>query len=99
MKLIVDLIHEGGLSMMRYSVSDTAQYGDLTRGHRIITEETRREMRKILDEVRSGEFAREWVLENQVQRPVFNALNSRESAHPIETVGRKLREMMSWLGE
>ncbi|OEU49784.1 MAG: ketol-acid reductoisomerase [Desulfobacterales bacterium S3730MH5] len=97
LKLIVDLIYEGGLSQMRYSISDTAEYGDLTRGKRIITEETRKEMRKILDEVQSGSFAREWMLENQVNRPVFNALRRREKEHPIEEVGSRLRDMMSWL--
>ncbi|NOR05553.1 MAG: ketol-acid reductoisomerase [Deltaproteobacteria bacterium] len=97
LKLIVDLIYEGGLSQMRYSISDTAEYGDLTRGKRIITEETRKEMRKILDEVQSGRFAGEWMLENQVKRPVFNALRQREKEHPIEEVGSRLRDMMSWL--
>lgn len=97
LKLIVDLIYEGGLSQMRYSISDTAEYGDLTRGKRIITEETRKEMRRILDEVQSGRFAGEWMLENQVKRPVFNALRQREKEHPIEEVGSRLRNMMSWL--
>lgn len=97
LKLIVDLIYEGGLSQMRYSISDTAEYGDLTRGKRIITEETRKEMRRILDEVQSGRFAGEWMLENQVKRPVFNALRQREKEHPIEEVGSRLRDMMSWL--
>jgi ketol-acid reductoisomerase len=99
MKLIVDLIYEGGLERMRFSVSDTAQYGDLTRGHRIIGEETKEEMRKILQEVRSGEFAREWILENQVNRPTFKALDRAEREHPIEEVGRRLRQMMPWLKE
>jgi len=97
LKLIVDLIYEGGLSQMRYSISDTAEYGDLTRGKRIITEETRKEMRKILDEVQSGRFANEWMLENQVKRPVFNALRQREKEHALEKVGARLRDMMSWL--
>jgi ketol-acid reductoisomerase len=97
LKLIVDLIYEGGLSQMRYSISDTAEYGDLTRGKRIITEETRREMRKILEEIQSGRFANEWMLENQVKRPVFHALRQREKAHLIEEVGSRLRSMMSWL--
>jgi ketol-acid reductoisomerase len=97
LKLIVDLIYEGGLSQMRYSISDTAEYGDLTRGKRIITEETRKEMRRILDEVQSGRFANEWMLENQVKRPVFNALRQREKEHPLEEVGSRLRDMMSWL--
>lgn len=99
LKLIVDLIYEGGISYMRYSISDTAEYGDLTRGKRIITKETRQEMKKILEEVQNGSFAKEWILENQVGRPVFNALRKREAEHPIEEVGKKLRSMMSWLKE
>ncbi len=97
LKLIVDLFYQGGISYMRYSVSDTAEYGDYTRGHRIITEETREEMRQILYEVQTGEFAKEWILENQAKRPVFNALRRQEAAHPIEEVGKKLRAMMGWL--
>jgi len=97
LKLIVDLFYQGGLSFMRYSVSDTAEYGDYTRGDRIITEETRDEMRQILYEVQTGEFAREWILENKAGRPVFNALRKRDAAHPIEEVGKKLRAMMGWL--
>jgi len=97
LKLIVDLFYQGGLTFMRYSVSDTAEYGDYTRGHRIITEETREEMRQILYEVQTGEFAKEWILENQARRPVFNALRRQEAAHPIEEVGKKLRAMMGWL--
>ncbi len=99
LKLIVDLIYEGGISYMRYSISDTAEYGDLTRGKRIITQKTREEMKKILEEVQSGAFAKEWILENQVGRPVFNALRKKEAEHPIEEVGKKLRSMMSWLKE
>jgi len=97
LKLIVDLFYQGGLSYMRYSVSDTAEFGDYTRGNRVITEETRDEMRQILYEVQTGEFAREWILENQARRPVFNALRRQEAAHPIEEVGKKLRAMMGWL--
>ncbi|MGZ4913135.1 MAG: ketol-acid reductoisomerase [Halobacteriota archaeon] len=97
LKLIVDLIHEGGLSWMRHSISDTAEYGDLTRGGRIITDETRDAMRELLDEIQTGEFAREWILENQANRPVYNALLQREREHPIEIVGAQLRAMMSWL--
>lgn len=97
LKLIVDLIYEGGLSRMRYSVSDTAQFGDYMVGKRIITEETRSEMRKVLAEVQSGEFAQRWIVENMTNRPVFNAIDRREKEHPIEQVGRKLREMMPWL--
>lgn len=99
LKLIVDLIYEGGISYMRYSISDTAEYGDLTRGKRIITQKTREEMKKILEEVQSGSFAKEWILENQVGRPVFNALRKKEAEHPIEEVGKRLRSMMSWLKE
>jgi ketol-acid reductoisomerase len=97
LKLIVDLLYEGGISRMRYSVSDTAEYGDLTRGRRIITAETRQEMKKILGEIQGGEFAREWILENQANRPVFNARRRLEAQHAIEAVGQKLRGMMSWL--
>lgn len=97
MKLIVDLIYEGGLSLMRYSVSDTAQYGDMTRGKRVIGPETRRAMKEILAEIQSGAFAREWMLENAANRPSFNALAKREAAHQIEVVGKRLRAMMPWL--
>ncbi|MCG6946429.1 MAG: ketol-acid reductoisomerase [Deltaproteobacteria bacterium] len=97
LKLIVDLFYQGGISYMRYSVSDTAEYGDYSRGKRIITEETRETMQEILAEVQSGEFAREWILENQAGRPVFNALRRAEREHPIEEVGAKLRAMMPWL--
>jgi len=96
-KLIVDLIHEGGISTMRYSISNTAQYGDLTRGPRIITEETKKEMRKILKEIRDGSFAKEWILECRANKPVFNALTKRGEEHPIEEVGARLRAMMPWL--
>ncbi len=96
-KLIVDLIHEGGISNMRYSVSNTAQYGDLTRGPRVITEETKKEMKKILNEIQSGQFAKEWILENRANRPVFNALTRRSDTHSIEEVGTRLRSMMPWL--
>jgi len=97
LKLIVDLIHEHGITGMRYSISDTAEYGDLKKGKRIITEETRKEMKKLLSEIQSGEFAREWILENQAGRPVFNAVRMQEANHLIEQVGKKLRSMMSWL--
>jgi ketol-acid reductoisomerase len=96
-KLIVDLLYEGGISNMRYSISNTAQYGDLTRGPRIITEETKKEMKKILSEIQSGEFAREWMLECKANKPVFNALTRAGEGHPIEKVGAKLRAMMPWL--
>jgi ketol-acid reductoisomerase len=96
-KLIVDLIYEGGITNMRYSISNTAQYGDLTRGSRIITDETKKEMRKILREIQDGEFAREWLLECKANKPVFNALTNKGKAHPIEQIGEKLRAMMPWL--
>lgn len=97
MKLIVDLIYEGGLSYMRYSISDTAEYGDYVTGPRIITEETRDEMRQVLYEIQSGQFAREWLLENSVNRPVYNAVKKANAEHQIEVVGKKLRDMMPWL--
>lgn len=97
LKLIVDLMYQGGLSYMRYSVSDTAEYGDYTRGPRIINQATRAEMNRILEEVQAGTFAREWILENQAGRPSFNAYRKKEREHPIEVVGTKLRDMMSWL--
>ncbi len=97
LKLIVDLIYEAGISGMRYSISDTAKYGDVTRGPRIINEDVREEIWRILEEVQSGEFAREWILENQAGRPVFNALLKRDAQHPIEEVGKELRSMMSWI--
>jgi ketol-acid reductoisomerase len=96
-KLIVDLLYEGGISNMRYSISNTAQYGDLTRGPRVITSQTKDEMKKILGEIQSGEFAREWMLECKVNKPVFNALTRKGEEHPIEDVGSKLRAMMPWL--
>lgn len=98
LKLIVDLMYQGGLNYMRYSVSDTAQFGDMTRGKRIINEETRREMKNILTEVQNGQFAREWILENQANRPVFNAIDKMEKEHLIERVGKELRRMMTWIG-
>ncbi|MGD0230007.1 MAG: ketol-acid reductoisomerase [Syntrophorhabdales bacterium] len=98
LKLIVDLIYEGGVANMRDSISDTAEYGDITRGRRIITEETRWEMERILEEIQSGEFAKEWIVENMAGRPVYNALKKRDSEHLIEQVGKKLRSMMSWIG-
>jgi ketol-acid reductoisomerase len=96
-KLIVDLIYQGGIANMRYSISTTAKYGDVTRGPRIITNETKQTMKKILREIQSGRFAREWVLENQANRPVYNALLKRGKEHPIEEVGDQLRGMMPWL--
>jgi len=99
LKLIVDLMHEKGISGMRYSISDTAEYGDITRGPRIIDMETREEMWAILTEIQNGEFAREWILENQAKRPVYNALVRKGKEHMIEEVGEKLRSMMSWIGK
>ncbi|WP_003544156.1 ketol-acid reductoisomerase [Desulfotomaculum nigrificans] len=97
MKLIVDLIYEGGLGMMRYSVSNTCEYGDYTRGPRVITEETRKEMKKILSEIQSGQFAREWMLENMAKCPTFKTIARQEKEHQIEKVGAELRKMMPWL--
>jgi ketol-acid reductoisomerase len=97
LKLIVDLIYEGGIKNMRYSVSDTAQYGDLTRGRRVIDEHVREEMKKILAEVQSGQFAREWIQENENRREVFDALTRKDEDHLIEKVGEKLRGMMRWI--
>ena len=96
-KLIVDLIYQGGLAYMRYSISDTAEYGDLTRGKRIITAETRATMKKILEEIQMGAFAREWILENQAGRPMFRALREREKGLLLEEVGTRLRAMMPFL--
>ena len=96
MKLIVDMINQGGLSYMRYSISDTAEYGDYVAGKRIITEDTKNEMRKILGEIQDGSFARNWILENKANRPMFNATRRMEQNHPIEVVGKELRKMMSW---
>ncbi len=97
LKLIVDLIYEGGLSYMRFSVSDTAEYGDYTRGPRIINEQTRAEMKKILSEIQSGQFARDWINENKTGRKKFLAMREAARTQPIETVGRELREMMTFL--
>ncbi|MEE8173938.1 MAG: ketol-acid reductoisomerase [Dehalococcoidia bacterium] len=97
LKLIVDLIYQGGLSYMRYSVSDTAEYGDYSRGPRVINDLVREEMRQILDEVQDGTFAREWILENLAGRPSFNAMRRWEAEQEIEIVGKRLRDMMPWL--
>ena len=97
MKLIVDLMYEGGMAAMRYSVSDTAEYGDYVSGPRVITEETKKEMKKILAEIQDGTFARNWILENQANRPAFQAMRRRGAEHQIERVGKELRSMMSWL--
>ena len=97
LKLIVDLMYEGGIANMRYSISNTAEYGDLTRGPRIITEETRQEMKRILHEIQTGQFAREFILENQAGAPVLKAQRRLSKAHPVEVVGEKLRAMMPWI--
>ncbi len=97
LKLIVDLMYEKGITGMRFSISDTAEYGDITRGKRVINEDTRAEMRKILKEIQNGEFATEWILENKAGRPSFNAVQRREAHHQIEIVGKKLRSLMSWI--
>ncbi|MFQ5882674.1 MAG: ketol-acid reductoisomerase [Candidatus Methylomirabilales bacterium] len=97
LKLIVDLFYQGGLAYMRYSVSDTAEYGDYSRGPRVINEAVRAEMKKLLQEIQDGTFAREWILENQAGRPSFLALRKKDAEHPIEVVGRELRSMMSWI--
>ncbi len=99
LKLIVDLVYEGGIGNMRYSISTTAAYGDVTRGRRLITDETRKEMKKILGEIQSGEFAKEFIIENQANRPVFNALLKKDSEHLIEQVGDRLRKMMPFVGK
>ncbi|MDQ1521261.1 MAG: ketol-acid reductoisomerase [Actinomycetota bacterium] len=96
-KLIVDLIYEGGIAAMNYSISDTAEYGEMSRGPRIITSKTKDEMRKILDEIRSGEFAKEWIAENENGRPNFNRMRDAAAKHPIEGVGAQLRSMMPWI--
>ncbi len=96
MKLIIDLVNKGGLSFMRYSISDTAEYGDYVTGKRIITEETRKEMKNVLSEIQDGSFARNWILENQANRPFFNAKRRMEQDSQVETVGKELRKMMSW---
>ena len=96
MKLIVDMINEGGFANMRYSISDTAEYGDYQIGRRIITDDTRKEMKKVLQEIQEGDFARNWILENQSGRAGFNARRRIESQHPVETVGKELRKMMPW---
>lgn len=97
LKLIVDLFYQGGLNYMRYSVSNTAEYGDYTRGPRIVTDQTRAEMKKILSEIQSGQFARDWLLENRAGQASFHATRRRERSHPIELIGKQLRRMMTWI--
>jgi ketol-acid reductoisomerase len=98
-KLIVDLIYEGGIANMRYSISNTAEYGDYTRGPRIVTDETKKEMKRILDDIQSGRFARDWVQENNAGQPSFKAMRRRSAEHPIEEVGARLRGMMPWIAK
>jgi ketol-acid reductoisomerase len=97
MKLIIDLMYEGGMAKMRYSISDTAEYGDYVTGKRIVTEQTRVEMKQILKEIQNGTFAKSWLLENLLNRPAFTAARQNEAVHQIEQVGSNLREMMPWL--
>ena len=97
LKLIVDLIYQGGLGYMRYSVSDTAEYGDYTRGPRVIDDVVKGEMEQILAEIQDGTFAKDWILENQAGRPVYNSLKRTDKEHLIEEVGAELRQMMPWL--
>ncbi|MEJ8777047.1 ketol-acid reductoisomerase [Pseudogracilibacillus sp. ICA-222130] len=97
LKLIVDLLYEGGLENMRYSISDTAQWGDFVSGPRVINAETKARMKEVLDDIQSGAFAKGWILENQANRPMFNAINNAENNHPIEKVGRELRDLMPFV--
>ncbi|MFQ5879025.1 MAG: ketol-acid reductoisomerase, partial [Dehalococcoidia bacterium] len=97
LKLIVDLMYEGGMGYMRYSVSDTAEYGDYSRGPRVVDDHVRQTMRQILSDIQDGAFAREWISENQAGRPSFSLLRRRNAEHPIEQVGKELRAMMPWL--
>jgi ketol-acid reductoisomerase len=97
-KLIVDLIYEGGLANMRYSISNTAEYGDYMTGPRIITDETKAEMKRVLADIQEGRFVRDWVLENKASQASFKAIRAKEAAHPVEQVGEKLRAMMPWIG-
>jgi len=97
MKLIIDLVNRGGLSFMRYSISDTAEYGDYITGPKIITAGTKDAMRQVLKDIQTGRFAKDWISENQARRPVFNRMRALEAAHPIEKVGKELRSMMNWL--
>ncbi|WP_123102260.1 ketol-acid reductoisomerase [Acidithiobacillus sulfuriphilus] len=99
LKLIVDLMYEGGIANMRYSISNTAEYGDLTRGPRVVNAQTKAEMKKILTEIQNGEFAREFILENQAGKPKMQAMRRLGAEHPIEVVGNKLRSMMTWIGK
>jgi ketol-acid reductoisomerase len=97
LKLIVDLMYEGGLAKMRWSISDTAEYGDYTRGPRVVTEATKQEMKRILGEIQDGTFAKEWVAEDDAGRPQYTKYREEAAAHPIEEVGSRLRGLMSWI--
>jgi ketol-acid reductoisomerase len=97
-KLIVDLIYEGGIANMNYSISNTAEYGEYVTGPRIITPETKAEMKRVLEDIQSGRFTRDWMLENKVNQASFKATRRRNAAHPIEQVGTDLRAMMPWIG-
>jgi ketol-acid reductoisomerase len=99
MKLIVDLIYEGGIANMNYSVSNTAEYGEYVSGPRVITDATRAEMKKILDDIQSGQFVKDWMLENKVNQTSFKAMRAKLALHPAEAVGAKLRAMMPWIKE
>lgn len=99
LKLIVDLMYEGGLEGMRYSISDTAQWGDFVSGPRVVTAQAKEEMKAVLKDIQEGKFAKDWILENQANRPVFNAINENEKQHPIEVVGRELRAMMPFVNK
>jgi len=99
LKLIVDLFYQGGLNYMRYSVSNTAEYGDFTRGERIISEDTKKEMKKILSEIKDGSFAREWIEESAKGKPNMKKFEERDKNHPIEVIGRQLRSMMDWIDD
>ena len=98
-KLIVDLLYEGGMANMRYSISNTAEYGDYSRGPRLITDETKKEMKKILGEIQSGEFAKEWMNEHRSGQTQFQSMRKKHAEHPIEKVGEKLRTLMPWIAE
>ena len=97
LKLIVDLMYQGGLNYMRYSISNTAEYGDYSRGPRLVTDETRAEMKKILTEIQTGQFAKEWILENKANAASFKAIRRQERQHAVEEVGKRLRSMMPWI--
>ena len=98
-KLIVDLIYEGGIANMNYSISNTAEYGEYVTGPRIITKETKAEMKRVLEDIQSGRFTRDWMLENRVHQAGFRAMRRRNAEHPIERVGERLRGMMPWIGK